>query len=77
MKKFTLLLLIAFLSCFTNAYAGLVTIESNFTDKDLSVGADELGWTASIAANSFETTSPSRGVQFGSAKGEFTLNSNE
>ena len=76
MKKFTLLLLIAFLSCFTNAYAGLVTIESNFTNKDLAVGENELGWTASIEANSFESADPSRGVQFGAGKGVFTLKSN-
>ena len=76
MKKILSLLLIAFLSCFTSAYAGLVTIESNFTDKDLTVGKGELGWTASIAAASFETASPSRGVQFGAAKGVFTLKSN-
>ena len=77
MKKFTLLLLIAFLSCFTNAYAGLVTIESNFKDKNLTVGENELGWTASIEAAGFETASPSRGVQFGAKKGVFTLKSNE
>ena len=77
MKKFTLLLLIAFLSCFTSAYAGLVTIESNFKDKNLTVGENELGWTASIVANSFESANLSRGVQFGSAKGVFTLKSNE
>ena len=73
MKKILSLLLIAFLSCFTSAYAGLVTIESNFTDKDLTVGKGELGWTASIAAAGFETASPSRGVQFGAKKGVFTL----
>lgn len=49
------------------------TIQSNFTNKGLAVGEGELTWTSSIEANSFETASPSRGVQFGSAKGEFTL----
>lgn len=55
----------------------LKTIESNFIDKNLTVGEGELSWTASISANSFEGSSPNRGVQFGAAKGKFTLTSNK
>ncbi|MCH5177950.1 MAG: hypothetical protein J1F25_07985, partial [Prevotellaceae bacterium] len=47
-----------------------------FTDKNLNHNEDGLDWTASIDANSFETESPSRGVQFGAGKGKFTLTSN-
>ena len=45
---------------------------TTFTDKDLnhSGGVD---WTASKAANSFETQNPARGVQFGAGIGTFTL----
>lgn len=52
----------------------LNTYTSTFTDKGLSTQeSNGLSWTTSIDANSFETASPSRGVQFGSAKGEFTI----
>ena len=53
------------------------TVTSTFTNKDLAVGEGEPEWTASIAANAFETSSPARGVQFGTAKGAFTITSNE
>lgn len=55
----------------------LKTIESNFIDKNLTVGEGELSWTASISANSFEGSNLNRGVQFGAAKGKFTLTSNK
>lgn len=45
-----------------------------FKDKDL--GYDEgMDWESSIAATAFETANGARGVQFGTAKGEFTLSS--
>ena len=50
-------------------------ISSNFTAKDLTVAEGELGWTASIDANSYETNGSARGVQFGAAKGTITLTS--
>ena len=77
MKKFYLFILFALLASTASVFAAEATITSTFTDKDLTVGDGELGWTASIAANSFESTNLSRGVQFGSAKGEFTLTSND
>lgn len=77
MKKFYLFILFALLASTASVFAAESTITSTFTDKDLTVGDGELGWTASIAANSFESTNLSRGVQFGSAKGEFTLTSND
>lgn len=73
MKKF-LLFLTLFLSAVGIATAEVKSISSNFTDKDLTVGTGELGWTASIAASQLDS---SRGVQFGAAKGEFTLTSDE
>ncbi|MGN0189706.1 MAG: choice-of-anchor J domain-containing protein [Candidatus Cryptobacteroides sp.] len=52
----------------------LNTYISTFIDKNLSTNeANGIAWTASIDANSFESASPSRGVQFGSAKGKFTI----
>ena len=45
-----------------------------FNDKDL--GYDEgMDWESSIDATAFETANDARGVQFGTAKGEFTLSS--
>lgn len=45
-----------------------------FKNKDL--GYDEgMDWESSIAATAFETANDARGVQFGTAKGEFTLSS--
>lgn len=70
-QNLRLILMTLLCAVFSTAWGD--TIESNFTDKNLTVGANELEWTASIEANSFETASPSRGVQFGAAKGEFTL----
>ena len=77
MKKFYLFILFALLASTASVFAAEATITSTFTDKDLTVGDGELGWTASIVANGFETDNPSRGVQFGSAKGKFTLTSND
>lgn len=77
MKKFYLFILFALLASTASVFAAEATITSTFTDKNLKVGDGELGWTASIEANSFESASPNRGVQFGSAKGEFTLTSND
>lgn len=46
------------------AWAADATVTSTFTDKNWSVGAGEPLWTSSGAAtNSFESASPSRGVQ--------------
>ena len=69
----TMLLLFALVTGSTCAWA--TDIESNFTDKNLSVGTGELEWTASHDANSFESSGSARGVQFGAAIGEFTLTS--
>lgn len=49
-------------------------VTTTFTDKDLNHNVGGLAWTASIAANSFESGGSKRCVQFGAAKGEFTLN---
>ena len=46
---------------------------TTFTDKDLHYSSGGVVWTASKSANSFESASSSRGVQFGAAIGEFTL----
>ena len=52
-----------------------VIVTSTFTDKNLSVGVDEPTWKSSIDATAFETAKPQRGVQFGAAKGKFTITS--
>lgn len=53
---------------------GIKEFTSTFTDKDLATEENNgITWKASIAANSFESASPSRGVQFGTAKGTFTI----
>jgi len=78
MKK-SLLMKTMFLLCALivgSASSWATDIESNFTDKNLSVGTGELGWTASKDASSFESSNLARGVQFGTAIGEFTLTSN-
>ncbi len=64
------------LLCAVTSLAWGETIESNFTDKNLTVGDNELEWTASIEASIFESANLSRGVQFGTGKGWFTLTSN-
>ena len=56
----------------TTAPASDVT--TTFSDKDLNHNVGGLDWTASIDANSFESSNSERGVQFGAAKGEFTMN---
>ena len=43
----------------------------------MTVGVGEPGWVASIKANSFESNNNNRGVQFGAAKGAFTLKTSE
>lgn len=56
----------------TTAPSGAVT--TTFTNKDLEYNDVGTDWTASITANSFESSGDTpRGVQFGAAKGEFTL----
>ncbi len=53
-----------------NAAGGrLVEYTSTFTDKDLNTNEKVMTWTSSLAANNFVT----RGVQFGAAKGKFTI----
>ena len=52
---------------------GLVEYVSTFTDKSLNTKEKTMTWTSSIEATSFESANPSRGVQFGTAKGEFTI----
>ncbi len=51
---------------------GLVEYVSTFTDKDLNTKEKVMTWTSSLEANSFDSDF-SRGVQFGAAKGEFTI----
>ena len=82
MKKFYTLKL--FLTVLFAAVFGTMSadVSSVFTDKDLTVGAGELPWTASIASQQFEKnvqgggTYEPRGVQFGTSStpaGVFTL----
>lgn len=73
MKKFYFLFLFALIASIGNLYAAEKTVTSTFKDNDLKVGVGEPEWVASIAAKTFETSSPKRGVQFGAAKGAFTL----
>lgn len=77
MKKFYFLFLFALIASIGNLYAAEVTVTSTFKDKDLTVGVGEPGWVASITANSFESNNNNRGVQFGAAKGAFTLKTSE
>lgn len=51
---------------------GLVEYVSTFTDKNLNTKEKTMTWTSSLEANSFDSDL-SRGVQFGAAKGEFTI----
>lgn len=48
---------------------GLVEYVSTFTDNDLNTKEKVMTWTSSLEAARFET----RGVQFGAAKGKFTI----
>ena len=52
---------------------GLVEYVSTFTDKELNTKEKTMTWTSSPAANSFESDNLKRGVQFGAAKGKFTI----
>lgn len=52
---------------------GLVEYVSTFTDKDLNTKEKVMTWTSSIEALAFESATTSRGVQFGAAKGNFTI----
>lgn len=57
-----------------NAAGGrLVEYTSTFTDKDLNTNERVMTWTSSPEANNFESANLKRGVQFGSAKGKFTI----
>lgn len=73
MKKFYFLFLFALIASISNLYAVEKTVTSTFKDNDLNVGVGEPEWVASIAASTFETSGSKRGVQFGAAKGAFTL----
>lgn len=73
MKKIYFLFLFALIASISNLYAAEKTVTSTFKDNDLNVGVGEPEWVASIAANTFETSGSKRGVQFGAAKGAFTL----
>lgn len=55
----------------TTAPSSLIT--TTFTDKDLNYSSGGVDWSTSINANSFESSGSARGVQFGAAKGEFTI----
>ena len=52
---------------------GLVEYVSTFTDKRLNTKEKTVTWESSIDALGFESASPSRGVQFGTKKGKFTI----
>lgn len=73
MKKFYFLFLFALIASIGNLYAAEKTVTSTFKYNDLNVGAGEPEWESSIAATAFETSGSKRGVQFGAAKGIFTL----
>lgn len=73
MKKFYFLFLFALIASISNLYAAEKTVTTTFTDNDLAVGAGEPEWESSIAATAFETSGSKMGVQFGAAKGIFTL----
>lgn len=73
MKKFYFLFLFVLIASIGNLYAAEKTVTTTFTDNDLAVGAGEPEWESSIAATAFETSGSKRGVQFGAAKGIFTL----
>lgn len=73
MKKFYFLFLFALIASIGNLYAAEKTVTTTFTYNDLAVGAGEPEWESSIAATAFETSGSKRGVQFGAAKGIFTL----
>lgn len=73
MKKFYFLFLFALIASIGNLYAAEKTVTTTFTNNDLAVGAGEPEWESSIAAAAFETSGSKRGVQFGAAKGTFTL----
>lgn len=73
MKKFYFLFLFALIASIGNLYAAEKTVTTTFTDNDLAVGAGEPEWESSIAATAFETSGSKSGVQFGAAKGIFTL----
>ena len=77
MKKFYFLFLFALIASISNLYAAEKTVTSTFKDKTLTVGVGEPGWVASITADSFESNNNNRGVQFGAAKGAFTLKTSE
>lgn len=53
--------------------AELVKYVSTFTDKNLNTKEKTMTWTSSIGALAFESADLSRGVQFGTAKGKFTI----
>lgn len=53
--------------------AELVKYVSTFTDKNLNTNEKTMTWTSSIDALAFESANPRRGVQFGTAKGKFTI----
>lgn len=77
MKKFYFLFLFALIASIGNLYAAEKTVTSTFKDKTLKVGVGEPEWVASIGTAGFETTNQNRGVQFGAAKGAFTLKTSE
>lgn len=53
--------------------AELVKYVSTFTDKNLNTKEKTMTWASSIGALAFESADLSRGVQFGTAKGKFTI----
>lgn len=77
MKKFYFLFLFALIASIGNLYAAEKTVTSTFEDKNLKVGVGEPEWVASIGTAGFETANQNRGVQFGAAKGAFTLKTSE
>ena len=71
-----MLLLCALVAGSGSVWAEETTIESNFTDKDCTVGTGELGWTASNVSQ-FEKSGSARGVQSTKNTTNFVFTSNK
>ena len=71
-----MLLLVAFVAGCGNVWGAEETIESNFTDKNATVGTGELQWTVTNS-NSFETSGNARGLQSAKNTTNFVFTSNK
>jgi len=73
-RRGTMLKHYAFMLLFLLGSLNVWGIDSNFTDKNMSVGSDELTWSTSTAFNSFDTQN-GRGLQSSKATTAVTLTS--